>query len=197
MKSESSANRSSENRVRSFDPAAGRDPRILILGSMPGAESLLRQEYYAHPRNAFWPIMGSLVGAGTALPYSERLEKMTTAGLALWDVLASCRREGSLDGGILRDSEEPNPVGRFLEARPSIAVVAFNGRKAEEAFRRHILPELSGETIGRLTLVVLPSTSPAHAGRNFSEKLEAWRAVVTDSRAAFYKPMNCLLKKSN
>lgn len=179
MKSESFANRSSESRVRSFGPAAGRDPRVLVLGSMPGAESLARREYYAHPRNAFWPIMSLLVGAGPELAYGDRLRRMTEADIALWDVLASCVRPGSLDGSILRASEEPNDVGGFLRSHPSVARVVFNGRKAEAAFRRHVLPRLPGGTLSRLTLLTLPSTSPAHAGLGFAEKLEAWRTIVS------------------
>ncbi len=163
--------------VRGFPPLLGRRPRVLVLGSLPGAESLRRGEYYAHPRNAFWPIMGVLTGAGPALPYPERCRALTAAGIALWDVLASGSRRGSLDVHILRDSEEPNDLAGLILREPGIRAVVFNGGKAREAFRRHISRLLPAER--KLTLISLPSTSPAHAGRSFGEKLQAWRVLET------------------
>jgi hypoxanthine-DNA glycosylase len=146
---------------------------------MPGEESLLRGEYYAHPRNTFWPIMGDLAGAGPELPYPERTETLKRAGIALWDVLRECRREGSLDGNIVRESEVPNSIPALLEKNPTIAAIAFNGRKSEAAFRKHIEPLLTAETGSRIIRISLPSTSPAHAGRTFEEKLLIWRRILT------------------
>ena len=169
--------------ARSFPPIADEGARVLVLGSMPGVASLEARQYYAHPRNAFWPIMGELFGAGPGLTYEERCERLRSAGVAVWDVLQTCRREGSLDAAIDRRSERPNALRRFLRDHPRVAWVLFNGQKAETAFRRHVLPGLPESLVERLTLVRLPSTSPAHAGRSFGEKLAAWRASLTSAVA--------------
>jgi TDG/mug DNA glycosylase family protein len=162
--------------ARSFPPIADSRAQVLVLGSMPGVASLGAGEYYAHPRNAFWPIMGELFGAGPELPYAARRERLMAAGVAVWDVLRSCRRLGSLDTAIERESEEANDFAEFFAAHPAVRLVAFNGQKAETAFRRHMTPTLDEVTLERLSFVRLPSTSPAHAGRSLAVKLEAWRA---------------------
>lgn len=163
--------------VQSFPPAARADAQVLILGSMPGTASLAAVRYYAHPRNQFWPIMGALVGADAALPYPERLLALQGARIALWDVMASCVRPGSLDARIDSSSVVANDIAGFLEAHPAIHSVFFNGAAAEAAFRRHVLPTLTA--LPRVpALHRLPSTSPAHAARGFEDKLEAWRAVT-------------------
>jgi TDG/mug DNA glycosylase family protein len=158
--------------VRSLPPVVAPGARVLILGSMPGAASLAAGRYYAHPRNAFWPIMGALVGAGPALPYPERLAVLTSAGVALWDVLATCRRAGSLDQAI-RD-EVPNDLAAFLAAHPRLGLVGLNGAKAAASFRRHAGAALPPG----VAAVTLPSTSPAHAGLPFAAKLARWRAAL-------------------
>lgn len=163
--------------VRSFPPIAAPDARRLILGSMPGVASLAAGEYYAHPRNAFWPILAELCGFDVGLSYDRRCERLRAAGVAVWDVLQSCRREGSLDMAIESDSEQPNDFRSFFADHPNVELVLFNGQKAETAFRRHVEGELSGPMVARLTLARLPSTSPAHAGRSLEEKLGAWREV--------------------
>lgn len=158
--------------ARGFPPIAAPGARILILGSMPGRASLAAGQYYAHPRNAFWPIMGALLGFDPALHYPERAARLAAAGIALWDVLHACTRPGSLDTAIDRDSAEPNDFAAFLAAQPGIHHVFFNGAAAAALFRRHDhLPPGAVSTR-------LPSTSPAHAGRNFAEKLAAWEAVA-------------------
>jgi len=163
-------------RATGFPPIAAADARVLVLGSMPSLASLAREQYYGHPRNAFWPIMGRLFGAGPELPYDERKRVLCRCGVAVWDVLKSCRRAGSLDTAIRVDSETPNDFAAFFRTHPQIGVVYFNGQKAEMAFRRHVLRQLEG--LGReLRYVRLPSTSPAHAGRSLEEKLAAWHAV--------------------
>ena len=161
-----------------FPPVVAPGARVLILGSMPGEASLRAGEYYAHPRNAFWPIMGTLVGAGPELAYSVRLRTLTAARVALWDVLRSCARSGSLDSAI-RD-EQANDFAAFLDAHPGIASVFFNGAKAEQAFLRHVLPGL-GEAAP--SLYRLPSTSPANAGTRFAQKLERWRVIEATLRS--------------
>lgn len=162
--------------ARSFPPLARADARILILGSMPGEASLRRREYYAFAHNQFWPIMGALFGAGSDLPYHERVATLLARGVAVWDVLKSCERDGSLDGAIRPDSERPNDLPRFLRAHPEIRAVFFNGAKAESAFRRHVQPQL-GPLAARLHFERLPSTSPAHAGLPRAAKLKAWRRL--------------------
>ena len=161
--------------VRSFDPIADVSARVLILGSMPGIESLRARQYYAHPRNAFWRIMGDLVGASPELPYAARTQRLKKTGIALWDVLAACARVGSLDAAIDERSIIANDLVSFLARRPGIRHVFFNGATAERCFRVHVQPAL--ET-GALKLLRLPSTSPAHAARSYADKLRAWRAIL-------------------
>ena len=161
-------------RLRSFPPVA--DPaaaHTLILGSMPGVASLAAGRYYAHPRNRFWPIMGALFGACPELPYDARLQALMRAGIALWDVLESCERPGSLDADIDLRSAQANDFADFFAAHPRIARVAFNGGTAERLFRRD-----SASGLRSLELIRLPSTSPAHAGMPAEQTLAAWRAAL-------------------
>lgn len=153
---------------------------MLVLGSMPGAASLAAAEYYAHPRNAFWPIMGALFGAGPTLPYPERLRRLNAAGVALWDVIGTCSREGSLDSAIDPDSIEANDFASLFRDCPHIRHVFFNGAAAETAFRRHVCGR---SALPALHFTRLPSTSPAHAARDFDAKLAAWQAVHAAIRA--------------
>lgn len=148
---------------------------MLILGSMPGEVSLRAGQYYANERNSFWRIFGDLIGAGPALPYAERLEKLQAAGIALWDVISTCERYGSLDSDIVNSSICANDFTSFFVTYPNIDSVFFNGGTAETSFRRHVLPELGEKS---LRLVRLPSTSPAHAARSYPEKLAAWSAIL-------------------
>lgn len=164
-------------RVRSFPPLEDRRARVLVLGSMPGAASLAAGRYYAHPRNHFWPIMGRLFGAGPELPYAARVRRLKSCGVAVWDVLESCVRQGSLDADIEEGSIEVNDFAGFFAAHPGIGTVFFNGAKAEATYRRRVLATLHGP--GRaLATRRLPSTSPAHAALGFDAKLEAWAAVA-------------------
>lgn len=166
-------------RLRSFPPVCAPDVTVLILGSMPGAASLQAGEYYAHPRNGFWPIMGALCGAGRELPYEERLLRLKAAGVALWDVLQSCVREGSLDTAIDDKTSVANDFEAFFRAHPQVRRVFFNGAKAEQCFRRQVLGKQAIPT--GLVFARLPSTSPAHAGMSLAEKLEDWRVVMEGS----------------
>ena len=164
-------------RLRSFAPVCAPEATVLILGSMPGAASLRAGEYYAHPRNGFWPIMGELCGAGRELPYAERLLKLKAAGVALWDVLQSCEREGSLDTAIDDKTSVANDFEAFFRLLPRVRRVFFNGAKAEQCFRRQVLGK---QAIPEgLVLMRLPSTSPAHAGVSLAGKLEAWREALS------------------
>ena len=160
--------------VRSFAPLFRADARVLVLGSMPGTASLAAAQYYAHPRNAFWPIMGALFGAGPELPYAQRLERLASAGVALWDVIGRCERAGSLDSAIAPASIEANDFAGLFAACPGIAHVFFNGTAAETAFRRHVRGRIA---LPPLHFARLPSTSPAHAARGLEAKLAAWQVV--------------------
>jgi len=161
--------------IRSFPAIADSGARVLILGSMPGVESLRAGEYYAHPRNAFWPLMGDLVGASRELAYGARLRRLRKSGIALWDVLAACIREGSLDAAIDESTIIANDLVTFLARHQRISHVYFNGATSERCFRRHVQPGLEP---GRLQLQRLPSTSPAHAAVSYNAKLRAWRHIL-------------------
>lgn len=164
-------------RAQSFAPLARPEASRLILGSMPGARSLADNQYYAHPLNAFWPIMGRLFDFDPALPYTERCAALGRAGIALWDVLGECIRPGSLDSAIVEASIIPNDLPGFLAAHPHIRLIGFNGGKAEQSFERHVLAQLSPAQQA-ITRRRLPSTSPAFAGMRFEAKLAAWREVL-------------------
>lgn len=159
--------------IHSFSPVSNAQARILILGSMPGKESLKQNQYYAHPQNAFWKIMGELVDAHPHLPYEKRLHKLTAAHIALWDVLASCKRESSLDTHIR--NETANDFATFFAQHPHITHVFFNGAKAEQSFNKFLLGNIK---LPPLTYQRLPSTSPAHAGMRYEGKLELWREAI-------------------
>jgi hypoxanthine-DNA glycosylase len=160
-------------RVRSFRPIADRNADILILGSMPGRASLAARQYYAHPRNAFWRIAAQLLGFDRALPYAKRVRALQSARIALWDVLQSCTREGSLDARI--ENAIANDLSAFFRSHGKIRHVFFNGATAEATFKRHVLPTL-GERAVRYRR--LPSTSPANASLSLARKLRAWRAIL-------------------
>ncbi len=163
-------------KIYSFPPVIAENPRVLILGSMPGKRSLEMQQYYAHPQNAFWRIMGELLGFDPALPYPERLERLTGAGIALWDVLHSCERQGSLDTAI--QMEAPNELPRLLVEHPGIRLVGCNGGKSWSAFQKHVLPQLATARLAVLEVRRLPSTSPANARLDYAQKLAAWRPIL-------------------
>jgi len=167
-------------RVHSFAPIADKNAEVLVLGSMPGQASLAAGQYYAHPQNAFWRIISALLELDSASPYPRRIEALKSARIALWDVLHSCTREGSLDAMIERDTQIANDFRTFLRNHKRITRVFFNGAKAETCFKQHVLPKI--ET-GAISYVRLPATSPANASVSFAKKLAAWRIVVPDRPA--------------
>lgn len=157
----------------SFPPIVGTAPKILILGSMPGVASLEAQQYYAHPRNAFWPIMAELFALNREWSYQTRCQYLACAGVAVWDVLKACHRPGSLDQHIDPASIEANDFQHFFRQYPHINAIFFNGGKSEQVFQRQVFPTLQRPP----SMARLPSTSPAHASLNFKKKLEAWRII--------------------
>ena len=161
-------------RIAGFPPIAAADARILILGSMPGVASLQAAQYYAHPHNAFWRIMGELIGFDPVQPYGERVVALQVAHVAVWDVLQSCVREGSLDTAIEHDTIVANDFADFFTRHPQIGQVFFNGGTAETCYRRYIAAAVDRP----LQLTRLPSTSPANASYSFARKLDAWRAIM-------------------
>lgn len=153
------------------------EARVLILGSLPGPESLRQRQYYAQPRNAFWRIMGNLYGAGWDLPYEERLARLRERRVALWDVCRSARRRGALDQHIEPGSVRINDFAGLYTRCPLIEAVFFNGQTAARLYRTHVVPTL-GEASRALPQAVLPSSSPAYASVGYEAKLEAWSAVA-------------------
>ena len=159
------------SKVKSFAPVLPRAPKILILGSMPSVKSLQQQQYYAHPQNAFWKILATLLEFAPDLPYPQRIAALHNAHVAVWDVLKSCERDGSLDTAITCASEKPNAIAEMLREHKSIAAVCLNGRKAVTSFHRHLQIDLA------LKIIELPSTSPANARLSFEQKLATWRVI--------------------
>lgn len=159
-------------RSEGFPPIARKDARVLVLGSLPGQKSLLEQEYYAHPQNAFWPIMQEIFGVAGS--YDERCACLIQHELALWDVLHASVRRGSLDADIRQETATVNDFETFLYEHPRIQGIAFNGQKAEKMFQRMVRIEHPGH----LRMTGLPSTSPAYAAMSFAGKLDLWKAGI-------------------
>jgi double-stranded uracil-DNA glycosylase len=152
-----------------FDPVIRGDTRLVLLGSLPGAVSLAKQRYYAHPMNQFWRLIGAVIDQElVALDYEARLETLLDAGIGLWDTVAAATRKGSLDSDIRlhRASDVSDLIGRW----PQLRALAFNGSKAAQIGRRQLVG------IGGPDLVDLPSSSPALT-KSFDEKLKAWLAL--------------------
>ena len=161
--------------LQGLPPLADRRARLLVLGSFPGTASLAAQQYYGHPRNHFWPILAALWRVDlAAMNYRARVAELKRRGLALWDVYAACRREGSLDSAI--EDAEPNDLAALKARLPSLRAVAHNGGESARAMR---ITRLLGLPVHRL-----PSTSPANASWSFERKLAAWRAVFTEAGIA-------------
>ncbi len=160
-----------------FAAVASADACVLILGTLPSVKSLERCEYYAHPRNSFWWIMGELVGASPDLPYADRLRKLKESSIALWDVCRAADRAGSSDADIRMESIEPNDFRRFFVEHPQIELICFNGQPAAKLFRAKAMPMLAGTR--PIPQRVLVSTSPANARLTREEKLLCWRDAIS------------------
>jgi len=167
---------SPHSRIHGFPPLAAPGAHTLLLGSMPSVESLKHRQYYAHPRNAFWPIVTGLLGI-PASDYDERARQLTAHGIAVWDVLQDCVRPGSLDSAIDEKTAVANDFPAFFAEQPNIARLFFNGAKAEALFLKRVLPGL-GKPFASLPRRRLPSTSPANAGLTLEQKKLAWRAII-------------------
>jgi len=162
--------------VHSFAPIANLNCELLVLGSMPGKASLRAAQYYAHPQNAFWKIVGELFELEQGVGYQSRLECLLQNRIAVWDVLKTCTRSSSLDADIVDESSVANDFGAFFAEHAKLSTVLFNGAKAESSFRKLVLPGLSANL--RLELQRLPSTSPAHASMGYERKLELWELAM-------------------
>lgn len=168
-------------RLRSFPPLVGPAPCVLILGSMPGVASLQANQYYAHPRNRFWPLMAALLNEPLPADYPARCALLRRHGIALWDVLAECERPGSLDSAIRKNSQRPNAIGDLLDNHPDIRTLITNGGHAARTLTRYV-PDLP------CTLAIhnLPSTSPANARWTCDQLAECWGAALRP--AVFSRP---------
>ncbi len=157
---------------RGLPPLSCPAARILILGSLPGDESLRQQQYYAHPQNQFWRILAAVYDLPAPSTYDERLQLAAENNLAVWDVLASADRSGSLDSAIR--NAVPNAFAEFFATHSAIERIAFNGQRAHALFIRYAAREIA---LSRYEIAVVPSTSPA-ATRPFNEKVALWRAFL-------------------
>jgi double-stranded uracil-DNA glycosylase len=166
-----------DSMITGFAPIASPDAEILILGSIPSIKSLEQNQYYGHPRNAFWSIMGELFCFDKNLEYEKRTELLIKNKIALWDVLKGCERKGSLDSAIKTESVITNDFQKFFAYHQSIKKVFFNGTKAESEFKKRVLPAISKE-YQNMQYMRIPSTSPAMASLSKSAKLAEWNIVL-------------------
>jgi TDG/mug DNA glycosylase family protein len=162
--------------VEGFAPVAAPGARVLVLGSAPSVISLQLGEYFANPRNAFWPIMADLLGRAAGEDYAARTQMLLDARIAVWDVLARAERPGSLDASIVPESAVVNDFAAFFTEHPGVRAVFFNGRTARAFWDRRVAGRQA--LPAELALTTLPSTSPAHAALTRAEKTAAWRQVV-------------------
>lgn len=165
--------------IYGFSAIVDKNAKLLILGSMPSESSLQKQQYYGHPRNGFWPIMLSLFSEQPntdILDYQQRKQRLIENNIAVWDVLQSCHRQGSLDTAIKMDSIKTNDFNQFFSSHPYICKVFFNGTKAEAIYIKYVLPSLNKELI----YCRLPSTSPAYAAMSLSQKTAVWKKEIKD-----------------
>lgn len=164
-------------RVNGFPPIADNNAIILILGSMPSIRSLEQQQYYAHPRNSFWPIVTELLSSNTSIEYEAKKALLIHNRIALWDVLKSCHRKGSLDSSIKNETIVANDFNDFLSQHPSIKAVYFNGARAQQEYNKLVLPTLDA-WFSSIEYVRLPSTSPAMASLSREQKLRQWKTIL-------------------
>lgn len=156
-------------KIHSFPSISNPEATLLLLGTMPGVQSLAMNQYYGNPRNLFWKLVAAVFDEELPLDYNQKKEMLIRNKIAVWDVLQACERQGSLDSAIIK--EVPNDFTAFLNEHPNIRLIAFNGQKAAAFFKKHVT--LSKE----YTFITLPSTSPAHAGKTFEQKLKGWEVI--------------------
>ena len=156
-------------KIYSFPSISNKEAKVLVLGTMPGTASLALNQYYGHPRNAFWKIVFTLFNEPFSTDYEVRKELAIRNHIAIWDVLQACERKGSLDSAIKH--EIPNDFELFFKEHPHIEWIVFNGQKAAQFFKKYV--KLDNE----YKQVTLPSTSPANAGISWEVKLEEWRVI--------------------
>ena len=159
--------------VHSFEPVIGNNPRVLILGSMPGIVSLQAVQYYANPRNAFWSVMADLFEIEIDCEYQHRIDQIKKLPIVLWDTIKACHRQGSLDSNIQKHQLEANDIPALLNQYGNIRLVACNGATSEKYFNQLVRKQLPDV----IEVLRLPSTSPAHAGMTYEQKLSRWRVI--------------------
>lgn len=163
------------NYIASFSAIAKPNATTLILGSIPGAASLRAGQYYAHPQNQFWKIICQLTGIPADTDYENRIKAITDIGFALWDVVKTCERQGSMDSQIINTTIIVNDFAKFFQSHTNLRRVFFNGGTAEMTFQKRVLPYVGNFA---LSYQRLPSTSPAYASRSFEQKLAAWHQLL-------------------
>ncbi|RXR28556.1 DNA-deoxyinosine glycosylase [Sphingobium fluviale] len=162
-----------DDHARCFPPVITPETRLLILGSLPGRQSLAAQQYYAHPRNQFWRLIGEVIDTNlAALPYEARLKRLLAHTIGLWDVVGEAIRPGSLDMRIT--GAVPNDLTTVLTGLPMLTAIAFNGKTASRVGRHQLFSRTQPATVD--TLIDLPSSSPAHT-QSYEEKARSWRAL--------------------
>ena len=169
--------------VTGFPPVADSKAIILILGSMPSIKSLEAGQYYAHPRNSFWSIMTTLLTTETGLDYEQRKALLLNSGIALWDVLNSCQRKGSLDSSIINETTRVNDFNSFFTGHPLIKAVYFNGARAQQEYNKQVMPVLD-EKFSAIEYMRLPSTSPAMASLSHEQKLRQWQVILANLKSS-------------
>ena len=157
-------------KISSFPPIINNESKILILGSIPGQKSLEKQEYYAHPQNKFWRIIFELFNEIFTTDYTKKIQILEKHHIALWDVIDTCERKGSLDSEIR--NEEANKIEELLHNYPNIKAIFCNGQKSYKNLQKILSKDF------HLPIIALPSTSPAHASLRYEEKLKSWKMVL-------------------
>jgi hypoxanthine-DNA glycosylase len=169
-----------DNKTTGLEKIISSDSTVLILGTFPGQESLRLRMYYANPRNQFWRIMGCLFDFNPNIEYSQRVNILNDQGIALWDVLRGCTRDGSLDASIDENTIETNDFQSLFDKYSNIRAVFFNGKSKRKSsyslFKRYVMPHLSPETVKRLSFVPLPSSSSANT-QKIERKIEKWSII--------------------
>jgi TDG/mug DNA glycosylase family protein len=159
--------------IKAFPPILPNKPHTLILGTMPGEKSIEMNQYYAHPQNQFWRLMGDIYGANQSLPYEKRVQKLKDQGIAVWDVVRACTRSGSMDADI--KNEVSNDFEEFYSNYPTVKLVVFDSLTAEKLYKKWVLPTLTR----RLKYVRVPSPSPANARLGYAAKLALWSEALS------------------